>query len=81
MNSGLYAAEEYPRLSRFAVKKLLIFTSTYLCETAFSVMSLIKTRHRNRLDQTAAMRVALSKIPPRIDELAREIQDHTNKNE
>lgn len=42
-----------------------------MCETAFSAMTVIKTKQRNRLDQANnAIRVALSKIQSRIDSLA-----------
>ncbi|KAK2721868.1 hypothetical protein QYM36_003994 [Artemia franciscana] len=40
---------EYKELSEIAMSALLPFGSTYLCEVSFSAMSLIKTKHRNRL--------------------------------
>ena len=38
----------YPLVSRIAIKALLPFPSTYLCETGFSSLLTIKTRNRNR---------------------------------
>ncbi|XP_060876341.1 SCAN domain-containing protein 3-like [Metopolophium dirhodum] len=50
---------EYPELSINAIKKLLLFPTTYLCEKGFSTMANIKTKHRNRLDVTHDMRISL----------------------
>ena len=44
---------EYPGLSEIALKTLLPFPSTYLCETGFSTMSVIKciyTEHEWSID-------------------------------
>ncbi|XP_068214344.1 protein FAM200C-like [Palaemon carinicauda] len=40
----------YPLISHQALRVLTIFGSTYLCETAFSTLTAIKTKYRNRLD-------------------------------
>ena len=59
---------EYGELSRIAGMILIPFASTYLCETAFSAMTAIKTKGRNRLsvegdlssiENTAKNRLAL----------------------
>lgn len=41
---------QYPELSYIVLKILLLFPSTYFCETGFSTWSAIKTKHRNILD-------------------------------
>lgn len=69
---------EYPDLSRHALRILLNFSSTFLCETSFSTMAAIKTKQRNRLDAANAMRVALSNIQPNIKELSK-IPTNENK--
>lgn len=67
---------EYPILFEKAMRILLPFTTTYLCEVTFSAMTLLKTKQRNRLDVRPALRVAVSSINPNIDKLvkSKEIQ-------
>ncbi len=57
---------EYPQLSDAAVKKLLPFTSTYLCEAGFSKLMALKTNYRNWLQVDDDLRLALSNIELRI---------------
>ena len=70
----LKASSEYEELSKKAVIKLIQFPSTYLCEQAFSSMTTIKTRQRSRLGLEAPLRLAVSKITPRIEMLVNEMQ-------
>ncbi|KAJ8353304.1 hypothetical protein SKAU_G00208710 [Synaphobranchus kaupii] len=44
------AKEEHPEISTLALKTLLPFPTTYLCEAGFSAMTATKTRLRSRLD-------------------------------
>ena len=37
----------YPTMSKFVVKQLIPFATTYLCEAGFSAMSVLKSKHRN----------------------------------
>nr|XP_012321234.1 SCAN domain-containing protein 3 [Aotus nancymaae] len=67
---------EYPELAEIALKLLLLFPSTYLCETGFSALSVIKTKHRNSLNIHYPLRVALSSIQPRLDKLTSKKQAH-----
>ncbi|KAF2355499.1 HAT C-terminal dimerization domain [Trinorchestia longiramus] len=68
---------EYPKLSEIALKTLLLpFPTTYLCETGFSTMSVIKKKYRNCLDIHSPMRVALSSIQPRLTKLTNKKQTH-----
>ncbi|KAE8280227.1 Zinc finger MYM-type protein 6 [Larimichthys crocea] len=62
-------SKEYPCLALRAVKLLLPFTTTYLCESGFSILATTKTKARNRLRAMleATLRVSLSPIPPRLD--------------
>ena len=67
---------EYPELAEIALKALLPFPSSYLCETGFSTMSIIKTKYMNIMDVRSPLRVALSSIEPRIDKLSKNKQAH-----
>lgn len=62
---------QYSELSKKAINKLLQFSTTYLCETAFSTLTLIKTKQRNRLDAGKATILAISGIEPRFKELSK----------
>ncbi|XP_077150810.1 SCAN domain-containing protein 3-like [Ranitomeya variabilis] len=60
---------EYPGIATKALKTLLPFPTSYLCETGFSAMTTAKTRLRSRLDIRNTLRVSLSPITPRWDRL------------
>lgn len=74
----IYVKPEYPELAEIALKVLLPFPSTYLCETGFSAMSITKTKYRSRMDICSPLRVALSTIEPRIDKLVNSKQAHSS---
>ncbi|KAK0155164.1 Zinc finger BED domain-containing protein 5 [Merluccius polli] len=77
--SSFWAAlmREYPQICDVAFKILLPFTSTYLCEAGFSKMTALKTKYRNRAQIENDLRLCLSDIEPRIDDLckAKQTQD------
>ncbi|KAI6648614.1 Protein ZBED8 isoform X1 [Oopsacas minuta] len=56
--------QAYPRLAKRAMKALIPFATSYLCESGFSGLVNIKTKNRNRLDVQHDMRIALSNIIP-----------------
>jgi len=64
----------YPKVTEKALRALIPFVSTYLCESGFSTLLQIKSKQRNRLDVKNNMRCALSKISPRIMDLVRKKQ-------
>ena len=64
------AKAEYPEIAVKALKTLLPFPTTYLCEAGFSAMTVTKTKLRNRLDIANTLRVSLSAITPRWNILA-----------
>ena len=60
---------EFPISHRAAMKVLLPFTTTYLCESSCSAMTALKTKYRSRLRIEDDMRVSLSRTPPHIDNI------------
>ena len=61
--------QEYPELTKRALEVLILFLTTYFCEAAMSAQVNIKTTNRNRLRVANVIKIALSNIDPRIDEL------------
>ena len=57
---------EYPELSNKAIKLLLFFSATYLCEKSFSSLSLIKTKQQNRGKINALLRLSETSLQPRL---------------
>ena len=66
--------ESYPKISDLAVRVLLPFASTYLCESGFSALLAIKTKSRNKLSVEDDLRCALATTEPRIHELVAQKQ-------
>lgn len=57
---------EYPLISKKAMKAILPFSTSYICEAAFSSMNAIKTKNRSQLKTLEDdMRICLSTIRPR----------------
>lgn len=74
----LRVGQEYPSLSESAINVLIQFPTSYLCELAFSSLTYIKNKLRQRLSVEQDLRVALSTIPPRIDKLCSQRQAHVS---
>jgi len=68
------ASHEYPELSQKALKTILPFATSYLCECGFSALVAIKTKHRSRLYVEDELRLSLSSITPRMDKLCSNVQ-------
>ena len=66
--------QSYPVLSEIVLRLLLPFPTTYLCETGFSSLLVIKSKYRSRLVAEDDLRCALAKTAPRISDLARKKQ-------
>jgi len=58
----LSAQQKCSTLSTEALKVLLPFSSSYLCEVGFSAMVGIKNKHRNKLQLSHSLRLKVSKI-------------------
>ncbi len=69
------AKQEYPVISVKALDVLLHFPTSYLCEQAFSCLTVIKSKSRNRLlSVEEELLVCLSKFRPRISQICKEKQ-------
>ena len=60
---------EYGLISDRALKFLIPFSTSYLCETGFSAMIGIKNKYRSRLELEPDLRLKLTKLKPDISKL------------
>jgi zinc finger BED domain-containing protein 5/7/8/9 len=67
---------EYEAISDKALKFLMPFVSSYLCEVGFSAMLSIKNKYRTRLNLEPSLRLKLTKIEPNITYLIGNKQHH-----
>ena len=65
---------EYPEVATKALKSLLLFPTSYLCEAGFSAVTAIKMELQSRLDIGSTLWVSLSPVAPKWDRLAAEKQ-------
>ncbi|KAM9305440.1 protein FAM200B [Gastrophryne carolinensis] len=68
------AMPEYPEIATTALKSLLPFPTSYLCEAGFSAVTATKTKQQNKLDISKTLQVSLSPITPRWNRLVAEKQ-------
>ena len=66
--------QSYTKVSMIALRVLVPFASTYLCEAGFSTLANIKTKNRNRLNVGDDMRLAVTNARPQISQLAAQMQ-------
>jgi hypothetical protein len=64
--------QEYSALSRRAIRQLISFASTYLCETKFSNYAATNAKYRNRLNAASDLKIQLSNIKPDIKRVCEE---------
>ena len=74
VNFWIEMKSEYPELFDKALRILLPFATSYLCETGFSALTTIKTKYRARLSVEDDLRLCLSRLLPRYDKLCDETQ-------
>jgi hypothetical protein len=55
----IHIGKEFPNLSQKAMKTLIPFATTYLCETGFSALAAMKSKYRSRLNIAKELRVAI----------------------
>ncbi|CAG9837657.1 unnamed protein product [Diabrotica balteata] len=66
------------KVASLALRILVPFSSTYLCETGFSALVLIKTKQRNCLDVDSDLMIALAKTDPRINQIVQNMQSQVS---
>ena len=59
--------EEFPEISLEALKVLIRFPTTYLCEKTFSLYAATKTKHRNRLNVENDLILQVTSIEPQFE--------------
>lgn len=68
--------DEYPEISNKALRVLLPFATSYLCEAGFSAVAVLKSKYRSRLNIEKEMRVAVTTLLPNFEELLNGKQAH-----
>ena len=68
--------DEFPAIANKAINKLLPFGSTYLCESSFSALAIIKSKPRNKLTVANDLIVSVSSVSPCLTRLASKKQAH-----
>ena len=64
--------EKYPNVKRAALKILSIFVSTYMCESVFSTLKHVKSKHQSGLNDTHVkelLRVATTEYKPNLKKI------------
>lgn len=61
--------KDFPALTSKALEILLPFVTSYLCETGFSAVAVLKTKYRSRLIIEKELRTAISSITPRFEKI------------
>ncbi|XP_076832090.1 zinc finger BED domain-containing protein 5-like [Brachyhypopomus gauderio] len=72
-----HSVHQYPNSKRLAIHILTMFGSTYICESGFSVMNLIKDKKRNRLTDShlnQCLHIALTSQKPNFSKLSKEMR-------
>ena len=68
----LWIKVTYPEIDTTALKTLLPFPTSFICETWYAAVTATKAKQRSKLDIGNTLRVSLSSITPRLDRLIAE---------
>ena len=78
----LVSKDKFPKLKDFALKMHSMFGSTYVCESTFSTMKLVKSRNKNRMvsrTQDNCLRLSTTSIDIDIETIVSEMsQTHAS---
>ena len=70
--------QSYQSLAKQAIRSMILFATTYLCEAGFSALVTMKTKYRNCMDAQHDMRVALSKTHRQFSDLVQKTQQQAS---
>lgn len=70
----LNVRKDYPAIAKIALRNLMSFSTTYLCERAFSTLIYLKNKYRNKLNVESDLRLKLTSFNPDIDFLVKNKQ-------
>jgi hAT family dimerisation domain. len=79
-HEGLFVAldkSKYPELKKAACRIISILGTTYLCESLYSTLKFVKSKHRSVLTnqhQKKLLRNAATNYSPNFKELSREVK-------
>ncbi|XP_008189601.1 zinc finger BED domain-containing protein 5-like, partial [Acyrthosiphon pisum] len=68
--------DEYPEVSNKALRILIPFATSYLCEAGFSAVAVLKSKYRSKLNVEKEMHVAVTTLIPNFEKLINEKQAH-----
>jgi len=66
----------YSELANKTLKNLISFATSYLCEIGFSVLAVIKSKYRWKMNIEKEMRIAISRLEPRFEHIMEHKQAH-----
>ena len=66
--------QKFPVVAEIAIRNLLPYQTTYLCEEAFSQLLILKNKYRSKLNVEEDLRCAITTTEPRIELLAKNLQ-------
>ncbi|XP_025407116.1 zinc finger BED domain-containing protein 5-like [Sipha flava] len=69
---------EYPLVCEKALRVLIPFSTSYLCEAGFSAVAVIKSKYRSKINVEKEMRVAVSSLIPRFEKICSDVQAHSS---
>ncbi|KAF0711438.1 zinc finger BED domain-containing protein 5-like [Aphis craccivora] len=67
---------EYPLVCEKALRVLIQFSTSYLCEAGFSAVAVIKSKYRSKINVEKEMRVEVSSLIPRFEKICSDVQAH-----
>lgn len=71
--------DEYSEVSNKALRILILFATSYLCEAGFSAVAVLKSKYRSKLNVEKEMRVAVTTLIPNFEKLINEKQAHCSR--